>query len=63
MNDIVSGRIAEFGEILLNENGLFSTYEEAEDFLEYRAKLEKETAKYRFEKGDYVIYKLTEVEI
>lgn len=63
LNDVVSGRIEEFRQLTLNENGLFATYEEAEAFLKQREELEKATTEYIYEKGDYVIYKLTEVEV
>lgn len=53
----------EFRQLTLNENGLFATYEEAEAFLKQREELEKATTEYIYEKGDYVIYKLTEVEV
>ena len=45
------------------ENGLFATYEEAKEFLKHREELEKATTDYIFEKGDYVIYMLAEVEV
>ena len=61
LNDVVSGRIPEFQKVRLNENGLFPSYEEAEAFLKQREEMEKATTEYIFEKGDYVIYKLTEV--
>lgn len=41
----------------------YSSYEEAESFLRQREKLEKATTEYIFEKGDYVIYRLTEVAV
>ena len=63
LNDVVSGRIPEFQSIRLNDNGLFSSYEEAEAFLKQREELEKATTEYTFEKGDYVIYKLSEVAV
>ena len=63
LNDVVSGRIPEFQNIRLNGNGLFSSYEEAEAFLKRREELEQATTEYIFEKGDYVIYRLTEVEV
>ena len=63
LNDIVSGRIPEFQSVRLNENGLLSSYEEAELFLRQREELEKATTEYIFEKGDYVIYRLTEVAV
>ena len=63
LNDVVSGRIEAFRQLALNENGLFATYEEAKEFLKQREELEKATTDYIFEKGDYVIYKLTEVEV
>ena len=53
----------EFRQLTLNENSLFSSYEEAEAFLMQREELEKAATEYIFEKGDYVIYKLTEVEV
>ena len=63
LNDVVSGRIPEFQNVRLNENGLFSSYEEAEAFLKQREEQEKATTEYIFEKGDYVIYRLTEVAV
>ena len=39
------------------------SYEEAEAFLKQREELEKATTEYIFEKGDYVIYKLSEVAV
>lgn len=63
LNDVVSGRIPEFQSLRLNDNGLFSSYEEAEAFLKQREELEKATTEYIFEKGDYVIYKLSEVAV
>ena len=61
LNDIISGRIEEFREIQLNENGLFSSYEEAEAFMQYREKLKEATSEYVYEEGDFVIYKITEL--
>lgn len=61
LNDIISGRIEEFHEIPLNENGLFATYEEAEEFMQYREKLKKVTSEYVYEEGDFVIYKIKEL--
>lgn len=63
LNDVVSGCIPEFQNIRLNGNGLFSSFEEAEAFLKRREELEKAATEYIFEKGDYAIYELTEVEV
>ncbi len=62
LNDIISKRIKEFEKIKLNENGLFNTYEEVEEFVKYRKKLE-EKGNYDFEGGDFIIYKIIEISI
>ena len=61
LNDIISGRIQEFSEIRLNENGLFDSYEEAEAFQLFREKIKRTNLSYEFEEGDFIIYKITEV--
>lgn len=61
LNDIISGRIEEFKQIHLNENGLFDSYEEVEEFIMYREKIKNENQDYIFEEGDFIIYKITEV--
>lgn len=61
LNDIISGRIKEFHDITLNENGLFSTQEEAENYMKYREELKKQTTEYVYEEGNFAIYKITEV--
>ncbi len=61
LNDIISGRIKEFKEIVLNENGLFDTYEEAEQFTQIRNELRNSGYGYMFEQGDFIIYKMMEV--
>lgn len=58
LNDILSGRIAELKKIRLNQNGLFNTYKEAEQFIQSRNNLSN---KYYFEQGDFIIYQITEV--
>ena len=63
LNDIISGRIQEFSEIFLNENGLFNSYEEAEAFIRFREKVKSMNLNYEFEEGDFIIYKITEVYI
>lgn len=61
LNDVISGRIQEFGKIKLNEYGLFDSYEEAEAFKEFREEIKLKNSSYEFEEGDFVIYKISEV--
>ena len=61
LNDILSGRIQEFREVRLNENGLFESYEEAEAFKLFRDRIKSMNSSYEFEEGDFIIYKITEV--
>ena len=61
MNDVISGRIKEFCEIRLNENGLFDSYEEAEAFKLFREEIKRTNSNYELEEGDFIIYKITEV--
>lgn len=63
LNDILSKRIEEFKKIRVNKNGLFDTYEEAEEFGEYRKKLISSNSGYDFEEGDYIVYKIAEIYI
>jgi hypothetical protein len=63
LNDIISKRIKEFGQIKLNENGLFNTYKEAEEFSLFRNHLKSIYKDYNFEEGDFVIYKIIEMHI
>lgn len=63
LNDIISGRIEELNKIHLNENGLFSSYEEAEAFMQFREEIKNTNDNYVFEEGDFVIYKITEINI
>ena len=63
LNDIVSGRIEEFHSVQLNNNGLFETYEEAEAFLKSRENLKKCKGEALFEGGEFVIYRITELEL
>lgn len=61
LNDIVDHRINEFNRIKLNENGLFNTLEEAEKFAEMRNVMMNADKEYVFERGDFIIYEITEV--
>ena len=63
LNDVISGRIQEFSEIRLNENGLFGSYEEVEAFKLFRDEIKRTNLSYEFEEGDFIIYKITEVYI
>ena len=63
LNDIIDGRIKEFEEIVLNENGLFNTYKEAEQFRKIRNKMIKSDSEYTLERGDFIIYEITEVTV
>jgi hypothetical protein len=60
-NDILAHRIGEFFDIRLNENGLFQHEHEILDFVAQRTKLETLYPQGTFEKGDFVIYRLSEV--
>jgi len=61
LNDIVSERIRDFEKFKLNKNGLFNTYEEAEEFSIFREKIKSIGSENDLEEGDFVIYKITEV--
>lgn len=61
LNDIISGRIESFKTIRLNKNGLFDTYEEANQFKEIRNQLLYLKSEYYLEPGDFIIYEVTEV--
>lgn len=63
LNDIISDRIKEFRKIILNKNGLFDTYEEAEKFRKIRNEMINFNRGYTFEQGDFIIYKIVEVTI
>lgn len=63
LNDIISGRIKEFSKFHLNENGLFDSYEEVEKFILCREKMKDKNSDYVFEDGDFIIYKITEINI
>ncbi len=62
LNDIISGRIKEFREIRLNENGLFDSYDEVNSFILLRDKIKKQK-NYVLEDGDFIIYKITQLRI
>lgn len=61
-NDIVSKRIEDFIRFNLNHNGLFDTLEETKEFILFRSELNKMSSKYILEDGDFVIYKLYELD-
>lgn len=63
LNDIISKRIEEFKKIRINKNGLFDSYEEAEEFDKYRNELISKNTGYDFEEGDYIIYEITDIYI
>lgn len=63
LNDIISKRIEEFKQIRINKNGLFDSYEEAEEFGRYRNNLISANSGYDFERGDYIIYEISEIYI
>lgn len=61
LNDIVSGRIPELKNYKLNNVGLFDTEKEVTQFGEYRKELLKVYNDNFFEKGDFIIYKISEI--
>ncbi|WP_310601877.1 hypothetical protein [Anaerosporobacter sp.] len=60
-NDVVSGRIPEFEAIQLNKNGLFESEEEIVRFIQMRDTLKNTYSSMTFEKGDFIVYKLSEI--
>ena len=60
-NDIISERIQEFKDIPLNQYGLFESMAELVEFIEARAILMNESGKNMFEKGKFVVYRLSEI--
>lgn len=63
LNDICSRRIGEFANIKLNSYGLFNELTDVNEFIVKRNYLIKENRNYSFECGDFIIYKLYEIEI
>lgn len=60
-NDLISGRINQFVSYKLNEYGLLSSMEDIVRFVHQRNMLQKENSDIVFEKGDFVIYRISEV--
>lgn len=64
-NDVIARRRPEFAKIQVNGYGLFETYEEITDFIDLRATLEQYGCNHEqyLEEGDFIIYKLYEMDI
>ena len=62
LNDVVSKRILKFADMSLNRSGIFETYQQVIDFIDYRNSMKKIdcSGKEYIEEGDFVIYKLYE---
>lgn len=63
LNDIVSKRIDEFKAIRLNNYNLFEDYGAIKKFSTLRNEIMLKDKENRLEKGDFIIYKLYDVEI
>lgn len=61
-NDVLPNRIPELVDLKLNENGLFNTEEEIEKFIKMRDVLKSSYPQGTFESGEFIIYKLSEIE-
>jgi hypothetical protein len=62
-NDICLRRIPEFSEIKLNEYGLFDSETAVQAFIELRAEIRASYSASMFELGDFIIYRLSELEL
>lgn len=62
-NDLYERRVTEFEMMQLNKNGLFDTEEDIKKFINKRNDLKQKYNESRFEKGDFIIYRLSEVMI
>ena len=60
-SDIISKRIPELINIQLNKSGLFENERELFDFIQRREELSVQYPERIFEKGDFIVYKLSEV--
>ncbi len=60
-NDLVGRNIAEFSTIKLNKNGLFETFEEVEEFIKQREIVREKYDDTVFEKGEFAIFRLSEL--
>lgn len=65
LNDIISKRIPQFANIQVNRYGLFETYEQVADFIKLRESMKKSECSQEeyLEEGDFIIYKLFELDI
>lgn len=61
LNDIVSGRISELKNYEINNFGLFDSVKEVTQFIEHRKELLKIYKDNFFEKGDFIVYKISEI--
>ncbi|MFI3201875.1 MAG: hypothetical protein R3Y54_10210 [Eubacteriales bacterium] len=61
LNDLVLSDVKEFQKFKLNKNGLFDTETEVFNFIKCRESIATDTS-VEFEKGDFIIYKLHEVD-
>lgn len=63
LNDIISKRIPQFSDIKLNNNGLFESYEEVVNFIDFRDSIKRNECPQTeyLEDGEFVIYKLYEL--
>lgn len=62
LNDICLRKIGEFAKIKLNVFGLFDDLKNTNEFIKVRNQLITERKDYLFEKGDFIIYKLYEID-
>ncbi len=60
-NDVVLRNFREFCELKLNENNLFETLNDIEVFVKLREQLIERYDDFTFEKGDFIIYRLSEL--
>lgn len=61
LNDICSGRIEQFSKYKLNRFGLFDDINRLKDFISHRDYYMKQCSEEIIERGDFVIYKLSEI--
>lgn len=61
LNDIVAGRIPELKNYKLNSFGLFDSVKDTAQFIKYRDQLSQVYEDKFFEKGDFIIYKISEI--
>ncbi len=61
-NDICSGRVAEFKNFELNKYGLFEKLDDLTRFIDKREKLMQSNQRLNFEGGQFVVFKLYEID-